>query len=114
MKMFKNNLNIEMTKGDTLSFGIKIANIGQEIDSAFFTVKNNFDDSIPIFQKALGNGIEFDHINGEDYYYTVRIAPSDTENLEPKNYIYDLEINVNDDTFTLLKGILNVSYDISN
>lgn len=113
MRMFKNNLNIEMTKGDTLSFGVKIKDLGQELDSAKFTVKNNYDDE-PIFQKTLENGVEIDHIEGNDYYYKVRVAPQDTANLEPKKYYYDLEINVNEDTFTILKGILDVSFDISN
>lgn len=114
MKMFKNNLNLEMTKGDTFSFGIKIADLGQVIDTAYFSVKNNFDDDTSLFQKTIGNGIELDHTEGDDYYYSVRIAPNDTKNLEPKKYYYDLEINVNNDTFTILKGILDVSFDISN
>lgn len=114
MKMFKNNMNLEMTKGDTFSFGVNIKKLGQELDSAFFSVKNNFDDTTPLFQKTLENGIELDHIDGEDYFYKVRIAPNDTKVLEPKKYYYDFEINVNGDTFTLLKGILDVSFDITN
>ena len=113
MRMFKNNLNIEMTKGDTLSFGVKIKDLGQKLDSAKFTVKNNYDDE-PIFQKTLENGVEIDHIEGNDYYYKVRVAPEDTANLEPKKYYYDLDIQVNEDTFTILKGILDVGFDISN
>lgn len=114
MRMFKNDLNIEMTKGDTFSVGIKLIDLGQEIESAYLTVKNNYDDETPLFQKELENGIELDHIDGQDYYYTVRIAPNDTKNLEPKKYFYDLEINVNNDTFTLLKGILDLTYDVTN
>ena len=114
MKMFKNNLNLEMTKGDTFSFGIKIVDLGQVLETAYLSVKNNYDDETPIFQKTIGNGIVLDHIDGEDYYYSVRIAPNDTKNLEPKKYYYDLEINVNNDTFTILKGILDISFDISN
>lgn len=112
MRMFKNDLNLEMTKGDTLSFGIEIADLGQEIESAYFTVKNNYDDETPLFQKTLNNGIQLDHIDGKDYYYKVRIAPEDTKNLEPKKYYYDLEITVNLDTFTILKGILDIDFDI--
>lgn len=114
MRMFKNNLNLEMTRGDTFSFGLVIVDLGQEIESAFLTVKNNFDDNVSLFQKSLGNGIELDKIEGEDYHYRIRIAPDDTKNLEPKKYYYDLEINLNADTFTILKGILDVSFDITN
>lgn len=112
MKMFKNNLNLEMTKGDTLSFGFKLKDLGQNLASAYFTVKNNYDDEEYIFQKSLGNGIQLDHIDGTDYYFKVRVAPNDTKYLEPKNYYYDLEINVNYDTFTILKGILSVEFDV--
>lgn len=112
MRMFKNDLNLEMTRGDTLSFGVSIVDLGQLLDSAYFTVKNNFDDEDFIFQKTLENGIELDHIEGEDYYYKVRIAPDDTSNLEPKKYYYDFEINVNGDTFTLLKGLLDIEFDV--
>ena len=111
MRMFKNNLNLEMTKGDTFSFGVEIDDLGQEIESAYFTVKNNYDDD-PLFQKSLNNGIELDHIEGQDYYYRVRIAPSDTENLEPKKYYYDFEISINGDRFTILKGILDIEFDV--
>lgn len=114
MRMFKNNLNLEMTKGDTLSFGVEIVDLGQTVESAFFTCKENYDDETPIFQKSLNDGIELDHIEGSNYFYKIRIAPEDTRNIEPKKYYYDLEINLNDDTFTIAKGILDVSFDISN
>lgn len=111
MRMFKNNLNLEMTKGDTFSFGVEIVDLGQEIEEAYFTVKNNYDD-LSLFQKSLDNGISLDHIDGNNYYYTVRIAPEDTENLEPKKYYYDFEIRLNDDVFTILKGILDLEFDV--
>ena len=111
MRMFKNNLNLETTKGDTLSFGVAIIDLGQEVEEAYFTVKNNYDD-YPLFTKSLNNGIELDHIEGQDYYYRVRIAPSDTENLEPKKYYYDFEIRLNNDVFTVLKGILDIEFDV--
>lgn len=114
MRMLKNDLNLEMTKGDTLSFGVAIEDIGQPLDSAFLTVKNNYDDTTPIFQLSLGNGIELDHTQGEDYYYTIRISPNATKDLEPKKYYYDLQINANEDTFTILKGILSIDFDITN
>lgn len=112
MRMFKNNLNLEMTRGDTLSFGLKIKDLGQPLSSAYFTAKNNYDDENNVFQKSLGHGILLDHIDGEDYYYKVRIAPEDTQNLEPKKYYYDLEISANLDTFTILKGILDIEFDV--
>ena len=57
MRMLKNDLNLEMTKGDTLSFGVKIYDLGQELDTAFFTVRANFYNGAVLFQKSLNNGI---------------------------------------------------------
>ena len=111
MRMFKNSLNLEMIKGDTFSFGLEIVDLGQEIEEAYFTVKSNYDDT-PLFQKTLGNGIELDHIEGNNYFYKIRIAPNDTRYLEPKKYYYDFEISLNDDTFTILKGILDIEFDV--
>lgn len=111
MRMFKNNLNLEMIKGDTFSFGLEIVDLGQKIEEAYFTVKSNYDDT-PLFQKTLGNGIELDHIEGNNYFYKIRIAPNDTKYLEPKKYYYDFEINLNGDTFTILKGILDIEFDV--
>ena len=112
MRMFKNNLNLEMTKGDTFSFGVEIDDLGQEIESAYFTVKNNYDDEDFVFQRTLGNGILLDKIEGDNYTYSVRIAPENTENLEPKKYYYDFVIRLNDDVFTILKGILDIEFDV--
>lgn len=112
MRMFKNDLNLEMTKGDTFSFGVEIDDLGQALESAYFTVKSNYDDETPLFQKSLSDGIELDHVVGNNYFYKVRIAPNDTKNLEPKKYYYDFEINVNNDTFTILKGILDIEFDV--
>lgn len=112
MRMFKNNLNLEMTRGDTFGFGVSIIDLGTELDSAYFTVKNNYDDDTIIFEKTLDDGIVLDHVENNDYYYKVRIAPEDTENLEPRKYFYDFEISVNGDRYTLLKGVLDVEYDV--
>lgn len=113
MKMFKNYLNIEMTKGDTLSFGIEIYDLGQELDSAYFTCKQNFDDDIYIFQKSLNNGITLDKYDEDgNYYYKVRVAPNDTQGLENGKYYYDLQIEANGDVFTILKGILTLEFDV--
>ena len=78
MKLINNELNLESTRGDTIAFGIEIAEIGQPLDSIYFTCKSNWDDETFIFQKSLENGIELDSVKGDTYYYKVRIAPDDT------------------------------------
>lgn len=111
MRFLNNDMNIETTRGDTLSFGVQIYDIGQSLNTAYFTVKNNYDDEIPVFQKSIDSGIELDHIDGQDYYYKVRIDPEDTKDLEAKKYYYDFEIGVNNDIFTIMKGILDLEFD---
>ncbi len=111
--MAKNHLNLEMTKGDTLSFGVQIYKLGQDLETAYFTVKRNYDDDQYILQKALNNGITIGHIDGEDYYYVVRVAPEDTEGLEVGKYYYDLQIALNQDVFTILKGIFTIDFEVT-
>ena len=113
MRMLKNHMNLEMTRGDTLSFGVEIYNLGQNLDSAFFTCKRNHDDEVELFQKTLNDGITLDSVENGDYFYRVRIAPEDTELIEPGKYYYDLQISVNGDVFTILKGVLTLDFDVS-
>ena len=103
--------NITMVRGDTASFGIKFKDYPNiELDSAFLSVKTNYDAGNYLFQKKLGNGIS----KVGDGEYTVRIAPSDTENLEADSYCYDFKIGVNGDIFTILRGLLIILPRVTN
>lgn len=114
MRLLKNDLNLEMTKGDTLSFGVKIYDLGQNLDSAYFTCRANYYDGAVIFQKSLGSGITLADIdiNGS-YIYRVRVAPEDTENMSIGKYYYDMQITANGDVFTILKGVLTIDYEVT-
>ena len=63
---------------------------------------------VNLFKKSLGNGI-----TKTDDGYVVRVAPADTKNAEIGKYFYDLQIGVNNDIFTVLKGVLELTYDVS-
>ena len=105
------NKNITMVRGDTLSFNVEVtdANDGLiEVDSAYFTCKKISTDDVNIFKKALNAGIIQDE-NG----LTVRVAPEDTRNVSAGQYFYDLQIGVNSDIFTILKGVLEIEQDVS-
>lgn len=101
--------NISMVKGDTFSFGLELEGLEQDLDTAYLTVKESYDDDMPLFQKSLGDGIEKVEL-GE---YTVRIAPEDTQNVEARRYFYDLQIGVNSDVFTIIRGILWVKNSVT-
>lgn len=95
--------NIQMVKGDTESFGFEVEGV-DSLDAAYFSCKQNSQDTEYLFQKGLGYGITQD----ENNYFTVRIAPTDTQNLEPGQYWYDLEIQKNGDVFTIFRGVLDI------
>ena len=106
--------NLEMTKGDTLAFGVEIEfdESPQQLSNAYFSCKNIPDGEI-LFQKSLNNGIEYVKQIDNKLYYRVRVAPQDTKKLETGRYSYDLEIRINDDVFTILNGILNIEKEIT-
>ena len=97
-----------VTRGDTISFGIEIEGLEQDLDTAFFTCRKNYTDP-PIFQKSLEGGIT----KQETGKYVVRVAPEDTKDIEPGQYHYDLEIGANGDVYTILKGILEFEQDVT-
>lgn len=102
------NYQINMIRGDTLSFNLEFTGLNQDLDTACFTVKE-YEDGDIIFQKYLGSGIT----KQDDNHYTVRIAPADTQSIVAKSYHFDLEITVNGDVFTIMRGILEIEKDVT-
>ena len=106
--------NFEVVKGDTFTIGIEIEfdERPQQIDNAFFTCKSVSDDKI-LFQKRLNSGISFIKQDGNKLYYRVRVEPSDTKKLEVGRYDYDVEVRLNSDIYTILRGILKIEKEIT-
>ena len=100
---------LTMTRGDTATIGMIIEQLDQDLDTAFLTVRAGFDSGIS-FQKSLDDGITKQGIG----IYLVRIDPNDTKSLPAGEYFYDLEIGVNGDVFTVLRGILSVLPDVTH
>ena len=101
--------NIELVKGDTLSFGMEFEDFTQPLSSAYFSVKKNLTDDKYIIQKSIGNGIS----RRSDNQYVIRLAPEDTENVTAGQYYYDLQISANSDVFTVLRGVMNILYPVT-
>lgn len=99
-------LDIPMVRGNTLAFGMNFYDLNQDLGYAYFTVRKGEEGDL-LFQKSIGNGIT----KVSDGIYRVRVAPSDTENLELGRYFYDLEIGLNGDVFTLIRGYLELKAD---
>ena len=112
------NTNISIVRGDTLAFGFELKQTDeanpdimlpftQELATAYFTVTKDYENTQPVIQKLFGNGISI----VEDGKYRVRIAPEDTEELDPGVYYYDCEIGINGDYFTILRGAFVIESD---
>ena len=105
-----NELNIKMVRGDSFSFTVEIEELSVDIDKAFFTVKNNEDDSTAVIRKSLSNGISKVDTNK----YLVMLTPRDTKYLDIKSYFYDLEITIGESVHTIIKGLFKLEKDISD
>ena len=114
MNYYKND--IRHVKGDTFSSGLKVEGLGQDLDTAYFTCRENpNDNSEALFVKSLSNGITqvgYDETN-DIREYAIRIAPEDTKDLQSGTYYYDLEIGINNDIFTIMKGKFIIEQDSS-
>lgn len=103
------NTKISMVRGDTLSFGIELEGLDQDLDSIYFSCKASYSDTNYIFQKSLGNGIQ-KVATGQ---YTIRVAPIDTVDVNIGVYCYDLEIRVNSEVYTIMRGPLEILGDVT-
>ena len=110
------NNDIRHIKGDTYSCAFTIEDLEQNLESAKFTCRDSLNDnSNVLFQKTLNNGItlvENDTVNNIKKY-AVRVPPDNTKDLQAGTYFYDLEIGVNDDIFTIMKGRFIIEQDSS-
>lgn len=105
MNYYKNN--IRHIKGDTFSSALVIEELGQDLDSVYFTCRDSLnDDSNILFEKELDDGITLVEYDSENDIrkYAVRVNPDDTKNIQSGTYFYDLQVGVNNDIFTIMKG----------
>lgn len=114
----RTNFNMEdqyitMVKGDTLAFALEIEDQDGnplDVETAYFTCKKNYNDDSNTFQKSLGNGIT----RASAGKYLVRVAPADTRTKEAGKYFYDFQVSKNNDTFTFMRGVLELEQDVTN
>lgn len=105
------NQNITMVRGDTLSFNVEVFDENGDaitVDSADFTCKKLGSDESNVFHKSLNSGI-----TQYDGYLAIRVAPEDTKEINVGQYFYDCQIGVDDDVFTILKGVLEIEQDVT-
>jgi hypothetical protein len=98
-----------MIRGDTLIFTFTIENLEEDLTSCYFSCKKTIDDEYYTFQKSLEDGIE----KIDTGKYKVRIAPADTREEDVGEYLYDLQIGIGEDIFTIMTGPLRINKEIT-
>lgn len=112
MNYYKND--IRHNRGDTYSSGLVIEELGQIPDSIYFTCRDNLNDTSEIlFECSLNDGISQVSYDSEQDIreYAIRLDPSKTVNLQSGTYYYDLQVGVNNDVFTIMKGRFIIEQD---
>ena len=87
-------LHISIPRGDTKHLKINVRDsqgqhIDFDLDYVYLTVKKNFTDTEPKFQKSLSSGTISKLESG--IYQTV-IMPEDTDHLAYGRYVFDIEV----------------------
>ena len=106
--------DIEMVKGDTLEFAIQLQGLEAAEPTITFSCALNYY-SEPLFVVDTEDGIErvsYDDAN-DVATYTIRVAPNHTEDLDLNRYYYDLEMQLNDEVITLMRGRLTLVYEVT-
>lgn len=109
--------DIAMIKGDTMSFGFQVQGLeGQTPSAITFTCKETPESETELFSVDLTEHISESPYDSERDIrtYIVRIPPILTEDLELGRFFYDLQININNDIITLMRGRLSLEYEITN
>lgn len=90
-------------RDDTEIITFSVRDLPSAITGVYFTVKKSVEQNTATFQKSLSDGVA---VSGDTYIVT--IAPSDTVNLAPGQYTYDLKIVCGSYKKTLMKGAFEI------
>ena len=118
MDAFYNAIRKELTmiKGDTLAFNFQVQGLnGAEPAGIYFTCREKPESEDFYFQRSLVAGItQIDYDDETDTAtYSVRVRPDETENVTAGRYYYDLQMTVDEDILTLMKGRLNIEWQVT-
>lgn len=98
------------TRGDTFSFTFELEDFSGDLDTCYFSCKEDVEDKNYTFQKKLGDGIE----KVTDNQYRVRLDRSDTINMiVGMPYYHDVEIGIRGDYLTIISGKIKLKQDIT-
>lgn len=106
-------MNIDLIRGDTLNIQFEI-----EADTVINPLSENFAVTFSLKQAASDTGYVFQKDKTAlttiaDNTFIIRVAPEDTQNLIPGWYYYDLQLEFDNDTYTIALGMLQLIRDIT-
>lgn len=78
----------------------------------FFSVKADAADDDYVIQKSLDDGIAEISEEGE-LRFRVRVSPGEMTLIEPGVYIYDIQLGLGADIYTICSGDLTVKEDVT-
>ena len=118
MDAFYNAIRKELTmiKGDTLAFNFQIQGLGGiEPTALYFTCREKPESENFYFQSSLLAGItKIDYDDETDTAtYSVRVRPDQTADITAGRYYYDLQLTANEDVLTLMRGRLNIEWEVT-
>jgi hypothetical protein len=116
------NQSLRITRGDTKTFNLILRlnnaafNLSQK--TLFFTAKYSMEDldAAAVISKSTNGTDEITITNEAGGLANLKLKPVDTSSLPPFNVplLYDLQaVDVNGDVFTVLRGVLMVTPDIT-
>lgn len=91
-------------QGDEFSFTVTFKNLQEDLTTFRMGVKKDYADTSMIIEKSLGNGIT----KISTGKYRIDFTPSETADLTPDFYVYDLRMTIGSTVFTPLYGYLNI------
>lgn len=91
-------------QGDEFSFTVTFNNLQEDLTTFRMGVKKEYTDASMLIEKSLGNGIT----KISTGKYRVDFTPTETVDLSPDFYVYDLRMTIGSTVFTPLYGYLNV------
>ena len=105
--------DIEMVKGDTLSFAFQLQGLGGAEPTIVFSCALNYYDDI-LFTVDTEDGITREAYDSENDIatYSIRVAPNKTASLDLNRYYYDMEMTLDEDVITLMRGRLTLVYEV--
>ena len=106
--------DIDMVRGDTLAFNFIVKGLDGAEPTISFTCRDHYDGEL-LFNCVSGYGIEQVDYDAEQdaATFAVWVDPNKTKYLDLARYYYDLELSVNSDVITLMRGRLTLLYDVS-